>query len=199
MSRDQLMLDVDQAGELKAMFRREGWTNKAIKMLCEKKGLGALFLDVLEGRAEIKPFEFPEIDLDADPFIPEGWSVAKDLKGELYHKKGGKWKYDPTKVGLYLSKRQYGSSVINGHDLRKELESQSVMNANLLDFYFKNTHLIPSEWKGKIIYFWGTIYRNNRGNLCVRTLYWRGDQWCCDRDQLDCDWPSDCPAVVLIK
>ena len=30
-----LMLDVDQAGELKAAFRRGDWTNAEIKKLCE--------------------------------------------------------------------------------------------------------------------------------------------------------------------
>lgn len=30
-----LMLDVDQAGELKAAFRRGDWTNAEIKRLCE--------------------------------------------------------------------------------------------------------------------------------------------------------------------
>ena len=47
-----LMLDVDQAGELKAAFRRAEWTNGLIKRLCESD----LLIDlkrVLEGAAEI--------------------------------------------------------------------------------------------------------------------------------------------------
>ena len=47
-----LMLDVDQAGELKAAFRRAEWTNGLIKQLCESN----LLIDlkkVLEGVAEI--------------------------------------------------------------------------------------------------------------------------------------------------
>lgn len=191
MSKGQLMLDVDQAGEIKAMGRREGWTNLTFKTLCEKKGLGRLFLDVIEGRAEIKLIEFPEVDLGADPFIPEGWSVAE-------HKKGGKWKYDPTKVGLYFSKKQQNGT-IGGHDLRKELESQPVTNANLLDFYLKNTHLIPSEWKDKTVFFWGTIYRGTGDKLYVRCLYWRGGRWGRNFYWLNSAWDGDNPAVVLGK
>ncbi len=190
MSKEQLMLDVDQAGELKAMFRREGWTNKAIKMLCEKKGLGTFFLDVLEGRSEIKPVEY-FIDLYSDPFIPEGWSVVE-------HKKSGEWKYDPTKVGLYLSKKQQGG-IIGGHNLRKELEDQSAMNANMLEFYLKNTHLISSEWKNKVVFFWGTIYRCADGRLYVRCLCWGSGRWFWNYRWLSRGWSDNDPAVVFGK
>lgn len=47
-----LMLDVDQAGELKAAFRRGNWTNAFIKRLCEGDILSRVLL-VLEGKAEI--------------------------------------------------------------------------------------------------------------------------------------------------
>jgi hypothetical protein len=47
-----LMLDVDQAGELKAAFRRGDWTNAEIKKACEGDVL-ANFRDVLLGRAQI--------------------------------------------------------------------------------------------------------------------------------------------------
>ncbi|MDD4803768.1 MAG: hypothetical protein PHN69_01210 [Candidatus Pacebacteria bacterium] len=190
MSKEQLMLDVDQAGELKAMFRREGWTNKDIKALCEKKGLGTLFLEVLEGRSEIKPVEYL-IDLDTDPFIPEGWRVKE-------HKKGGQWKYDSTKVGLYLSEKQLCGK-IGGYDLLKELESQPVMNANMLEFYLKNTYLIPSEWKGKAIIFWGTIYCFTDGDFCVRYLHWNGKSWHWFYFWLSLNFDDYYTAVVLNK
>jgi hypothetical protein len=100
---------------------------------------------------------------------------------------------------LYLSKKQQGGT-IGGHDLRKELEGrQPVMNANMLEFYLKNTHLIPSEWKDKAIFFWGTIYRDVGGNLYVRYLYWRGDHWDWNFDWLGNDWNVSNPAVVRGK
>lgn len=47
-----LKLDVDQAGELKAGFRRADWTNAEIKLLCEGDIL-AKVRQVICGRAEI--------------------------------------------------------------------------------------------------------------------------------------------------
>jgi hypothetical protein len=47
-----LMLDVDQAGELKAAFRRGDWTNGQIKKLCEGNILSQV-RQVIEGKAEI--------------------------------------------------------------------------------------------------------------------------------------------------
>lgn len=47
-----LMLDVDQAGELKAAFRRGDWTNTEIKKACEGDAL-AKFRKVIQDLAEI--------------------------------------------------------------------------------------------------------------------------------------------------
>lgn len=47
-----LMLDVDQAGELKAAFRRSAWTNAKVKRLCEGDLL-AQVLQVVDGLATI--------------------------------------------------------------------------------------------------------------------------------------------------
>jgi hypothetical protein len=49
-----LMLDVDQAGELKAAFRRCGYNNAEIKQLSTGDTL-AQVRNVLRGLAEIKP------------------------------------------------------------------------------------------------------------------------------------------------
>jgi hypothetical protein len=177
-----------QVPQLMERFQSEGFTSEHLTLLGQYKNLGSI-KDVLEGRSEIKPIE---VDLDTDPFIPEGWSVIE-------HKKGGKWKYDSTKVGLYLSKKQQDGGVIGGQDLRKELESQSVMNANLLNFYLKNQRIIPSEWKGKAVFFWGTIYKSIGGGLYVRYLYWSSDSWTWNYGCFDEDWDNDDPSVVLKK
>jgi hypothetical protein len=177
-----------QVHQLMERFQSEGFTSEHLTLLGQYKNLGSI-RDILEGRSEIKQIKFPEIDLDIIPSIPGFYSVAE-------HKKGGKWKYDPTKIGFYLSDKQRGGK-INGNDLRKELEGQPVMNANLLDFYLKNEHFIPSEWKGKTIPFWGTTYYSD--GLYVRCLYY-GNHW---------DWNYLCissstfnvndPAIVLTK
>lgn len=185
---DELMLDVGQANELKLAFRREGlWTNEKIKALTEQKGLLTQVLEVLEGRAEIKSVEYL-INLNAKPFVPNGWNVEE-------HQKGGNWKYDATKVGLYLSKKQQ-DGVIGGHDLRKELKGQLVMNANMLEFYLKFPHLIPPSWEGKEVYFWGTIYSGADCNLAVRYIYGDGRNWYWRFRWLKSDWCDLDPAVV---
>jgi len=186
----KMMLDVGQANEVKLALRREGWSNEELKMACERKGFLGLVRETLLGRAEIKQVEYL-VDLDADPFIPEGWKLEE-------HQKGGKDEYNSVKVELYLSKKQK-SGMIGGHDLRKELKGQPVMNANLLDFYLKNLHLIPESWKGKVVFFWGTIYRDAGGYLYVRYLYWAGGSWVWYYRWLFDDWNDSNPALVSGK
>ncbi len=187
----ELMLDVGQANELKIAFRREGaWTNEEIKILCERKGFLTQVHEALLGRLEIKPVDYL-FDFDADPLLPSGWKVEE-------HQKGGKCKHDSLKVGLYLSRKQK-KGIIGGNVLRLELKNQPVYNVNLLDFYLKNKHLIPEDWKGKFVFFWGTIYRNADGNLYVRYLYWDFNQWYWHYRRLGNVWNVNDPTAVSGK
>ena len=129
------------------------------------------------------------IDCDVGPYVPEHWEVEE-------HQKGGQFKWDVLQVNLYLSKRQQNGRWIEGNKLREELKSQRVYNANLLDFLLKTPHLIPKEWKDKQVFFWGTIYRDGYGNICVRCLNQRGDGLGWYRGLLDYDWGSNRPAAV---
>lgn len=185
---EQLMLDVDQAGELKAAFRRGDWTNADIKRLCEGNTL-AQVRNVLLGRAVINTVKHV-IDCDADPFLHDGWKVEE-------HKKGGQLEWDPSKVSLHLSKNQMDGKTIEGNKLRKELAKMPVMNANVLDWYLAHPELIPDEWKGKAVFFWGTIYRSSGGDLCVRYLYWDGGRWDWSDFWLDYGFRGRDPAALL--
>ena len=194
----ELTLDVGQANELKMAFRREGqWTNEEIKILCERKGFLSSVHEALLGRAEIKPVEYL-VDFDAKPFIPNGWTILPDSE-QLAKRVCGQWKFDPTKVELYLNEGQKNGKSIEGNDLRKKLANQPVMNANLLDFYLAHPKLIPESWKGQYVFFWGTIYRSADGNLCVRYLYWNGGRWYWDCYWLENDWDSNYPSAVSGK
>ena len=113
------------------------------------------------------------IDCDADPFIPDGWKIEE-------HKKSGLLKFDPLKISLYQSRKQKQESV-TGNSLKKTLVNKP-MNANVLDYLLTYPELIPdswkpNDWKGKHIFFWGTIYRHSDGRLCVRYLYWNSTRW----------------------
>ncbi len=143
---------------------------------------------ILSGRATIAYSEHV-IDLDADPRIPyEGWKVEE-------HKKGGQFKWDASKVQLFLHSKQQGGS-IEGNKLRKELANQPVYNANLLDYLLDNPHLIPEEWKGKAVCFWGTIYRDSGDDLCVRCLVWNGGHGGHDGYWLGNGFGADDPSAV---
>ena len=169
-----LMLDVDQAGELKAAFRRGNWTNAEIKRACEGDFL-ARVREVLLGRAEIETAQHI-IDCDAGPFVPKGWKVEE-------HKKGGQLEWDSVKVELFLSENQKDGKYVEGNKLRKELANKPVLNANVLDYLLAHPQLIPEEWKKdgsgncRYTFFWGTIYRNSAGRLSVRYLFFCGGEW----------------------
>ncbi len=131
------------------------------------------------------------VDLDANPFVPKGWSVED-------HRKGGMLDFDTAKIALYLSEGQKGDKRISGNQLREELKARPVYNANLLDWYLRkeNQRLIPESWKKQYVFFWGTIYRSMDGNPCVRYLRWCGDGWGWGCRSLDFCWRSGSPAAV---
>jgi hypothetical protein len=134
------------------------------------------------------------IDLNADPFVPKGCTVEE-------HQKGGQFKWDATKMTLYLSKEQQDGKWIKGNKLREELRAHnpcnySAFNANLLDYLLKHQHLIPEDWKGKYVFFWGTVYRRPDGTPCVRCLYCGGRVWLWDVDWLGGGWSDSGPAAV---
>ncbi|MCC7004621.1 hypothetical protein IT397_01765 [Candidatus Nomurabacteria bacterium] len=138
------------------------------------------------------------IDFDKTPFIPSCWTILPDSE-QLPNRVKGKMKFDLKKVALHLDNDQENGKVIQANDLRKKLEKVPVYGAQLLDFLFENPHLIPQEWKewkGRAVFFWGTIYRAN-GRLFVRYLYWSGGRWDWDCRWLGVDWTGYDPAAVL--
>ncbi len=144
---------------------------------------------LLDGNAEIVQLNHI-IDGDADPFIPDGWNVVE-------HCKIGQMQWDAEKISLYLSEKQLNDGVVVGNELRKELEKKQRLNANVLDYLLANPHLIPEAWKGKWIFFWGTIYRGSGGDLCVRCLRWDGGGWRWRSGWLDDNFSVDDPAALL--
>lgn len=140
------------------------------------------------GTHEIKAIEH-SIDCDVAPMIPDRWSVEE-------HQKGGMLQFDISKVNLYLSRKQKTGN-IEGNELREELKDKKVLNANVLDYLLANQYLIPEEWKGKVVFFWGTIYRSSRGNLYVRCLGWYGAEWRWRDGWLSHGFRADNPAALL--
>lgn len=107
------------------------------------------------------------IDLDRNPVIPEGLSI------EL-HKKQGLFVFDSIKVKLtkLLHKE---SSRFDQNKMRKIFKKASgldAFNTVLLDWYLGYPENIPDDWKGKRIFFWGTLYKDVNGTNFVRYLEW---------------------------
>lgn len=129
------------------------------------------------------------IDCSKKPYIPNGWTVEEHRKGPK------KFVWDASKVSLYLSEKQK-SGLIKGNELRKELANKPVLNANVLDYLLAHPELIPEEWKGKYIFFWGTIYLGSDGFLRVRCLSWGDDRWYWVGHWLEDGWDDDYPTAV---
>ncbi|MDO8240623.1 MAG: hypothetical protein Q7T51_01385 [Candidatus Moranbacteria bacterium] len=133
------------------------------------------------------------IDCDAIPYCPKGWEIEE-------HKKSGQFQWDIEKISLYTSAAQkHGMDV--GNEIRKELESQSNLNACVLDYLLAHPEFIPEEWKHKAVYFWGTIYCSPDKALHVRYLYWN---WIDDKQDYGFRWLNlsispDRKAAILKK
>jgi hypothetical protein len=107
------------------------------------------------------------VDLSADPFLPEGWSIKNHLRGEKID-----WRLEKSR--LHIEPCQRGGHSVHGDVLCIRIRPLLPYNANLLDFLLKekNHHLIPREWPGKTILFWGTVYLDCEKRPRVRYLYW---------------------------
>ncbi len=138
------------------------------------------------------------IDTDATPNLLSGWKVnSHQGMGEIrLELRDGRLFANDREVTRYLSERQK-TGYIRGYDLQQELAGRPVLNATVLDYLLAHPELIPEDWKGKAVYFWGMVYRGSGGKLCVRYLFWSGGRWDWVYDRLDCFWGSSEPAAVL--
>jgi len=109
------------------------------------------------------------------------------------HKSLGK--VDLSKMKLFLSGEQR-AGYIDGNKLKKLLAGKKALNANVLDYLLAHPKLIPQEWEGKAVLFWGTIYRHSDGYLYVRYLYWDGAKWSWDYFWLGNNFVADSPAAL---
>ncbi len=123
------------------------------------------------------------IDLDAEPFIPERWSI--DPEDQIASRARGMWRFDPNSINLYLAEPQLARRYIQGHNLKDILHENHypVLPANVLDYLLDHQDLIPEYWKlsergeKRYILFWGTIYFRLYGGLAVRCLFYDRSEW----------------------
>ena len=187
------LFSIGQMNQLADALEAAGYDLSLVTAMRSQVGQLKQFRVVLAGQAQIVPKQH-FINCDADPFLPDSWSVHEE--NQLPRRIRGTLEWNPAKVALWLSDEQSRGAVI-GEELKKELASQAVLPANVLDYLLANPHLIPEDWKGKFVFFWGTIYRSRDDGLCVRYLSWRGDGWRWRYFWLDDHWRDHCPAAVL--
>jgi hypothetical protein len=200
-----LMLDVDQAGKLKAAFRRargsdgSKWSNEGIKKLSKGTILSQV-LDVLYGRSVIMPVEKKSSDTESD-LMAVDYSIAPslvNLKIKAHPKRKDIVEYDLSKTERVLTLRP-GESRISGYENLKRLKAtgKTPLDVRVLEELLKHPELIPEEWKNGVTYFWGTIFCDSDGNLYVACLRRNGDRWDWSCDWLDGDWNGCEPAACL--
>ncbi|MCI5108567.1 MAG: hypothetical protein MRY49_01840 [Candidatus Pacebacteria bacterium] len=135
-----------------------------------------------------------------DPYTPNNWSIEEHDKSlgtvTLEKRSDGELYLNGRMVTLYLDPEQEKGTV-GGHKLRERLKGKMVLNATILDYLRENPELIPDSWKGKSIFFWGTVYCDSGGYLYVRFLYWNDDAWSWNYYWLDGDWRADNPSACL--
>lgn len=188
----ELKMSLGQAHELEIALRKAGFSNSDVSKMAENEMICQNFLAVLRGNAMVECVKHI-IDCDAEPYIPEGWSIHPE--DQIQSRVTGQFEFDPSKAGLFLTDKQKVSYEI-GNDLKQALEGQPVLPANVLDYLLAHPEAIPESWKGKYIFFWGTIYRYSGGYLIVRYLCWRGDRWFWSDRWLDYGWDVNFPAAV---
>ncbi len=181
-----LKLISDQRLNLKQTQRLNLCLPPFLKAVCD----GRLGEDTLRAIAEGYAKVLKDIvDFDKLPLVPDGWTILSDNE-QLPNRIKGVMEFDPAKVIFHLDDGQKNGNLIEGNALRKSLKNVPVYGAQ----HLANPHLIPEEWKGKAVFFWGTVYRYS-GRLYVRYLYWGGGAWRWDFYWLDRVWDDDFPAA----
>lgn len=180
-------------GDGRKVFVEEFLTPLGQKFLATQrwKTVNATTIMVNLGMAPRLPFDTATIEWHRG----EGWVRVQKRKDGLY--------VNGRKVVLHLSEHQKNGT-LKGHEFRDELTGKPVLNANLLDALFENTHLIPEDWKkdeaGNIlfIFFWGSGFRDpDAGLLCVRCLCFRDGSWHRRYYWLGHVWDDRCPVALL--
>lgn len=113
----------------------------------------------------------------------------KDAKIEYDNKN-----YAYENMVLHLEPEQKESH-LNGTIIAERLKVNG-LSSSVLDYLLENTKEIPKDWKGKYVYFWGTIFRYADGRLYVRCLVWDDGKWQAYYDWLDDDFDGSNPAAV---
>ena len=198
-------ISVGVSHELAITATKVGFQPKDFATLAHSESKLSEILGVLRGTHEIKPVDHV-IDLDSSARLPfdgavlemhRGAGVVKLEKRDDVLYLGGK------PLDLFLSHKQTNGKVVEGHELRKELEKRgNNVSAKVLDHLVDHPELWPEKWKkddqGNTIYvfFWDDIFRRpSLDSLFVRYGYWNEGKVVSSCGWLGNDWDSNDPAA----
>lgn len=121
------------------------------------------------------------IDCEAPPRIPRGFTLER-------HRESAPLKWQPGCATVWKSALQADGRPDDGARIERQLEDESVLNANVLDWLFANQYAIPEEWTDRYLFFWGTIFKHAAGSRYVHCLFKKDDRWCWGRFWIGAGW-----------
>lgn len=189
----------EEIARLTRALVNSGWTANEIASLASEDHLVPI-RQLVNGRARVDYLEHA-IDLDAHPYVPDGWQLVS-------YRKGGLFKVSSDKVTLCWVEGQLEERQNVKGELLLELYSRNripIFNSSLLDYLLVNQNLIPEKWKKDergwplYILFLGSIFIDKEGRHVVRILMWNdlAQKWCGAKLLLSGGFGLENPAVIL--
>lgn len=133
------------------------------------------------------------IDLRAWPSVPKGYKVVEHRGKGLFT-----WDKKAQAQALYLHEEQENGRIWGG-TLYEKVAEVRVLNASVLDLNLARPHLIPKEYEGKAVVFWGTVYQKEETDLLyVRNLSKSPlHGWMSSLVWIDSDFGPNMPAAIF--
>ncbi len=195
MSNDTRLELREVSGLLKDMFDRlagpngSEWLN-ALKRFLRRENPW----EIVQPHSAILPIN-RSTPFDLMALLGGGWSIEEQDSNAL-----ALTEIDLSKIELTLTLKEGESSVNGEENLRRLKNTGNIrLDAKVFETLRQNKKMIPESWKGKYVYFHGTVLRNPRGHRCVLYLYRNDGKWYWNYDWLDNDWNGRSPSAVLAK
>lgn len=130
---------------------------------------------------------------DPAKFIGKGWAIEEEDERSL-----ALTHVDIASVVLEVSVK-CGESYVTGEENLKRLKKANCIRLDAAVFraFWKNKHLIPESWKGKCIFFDGTVLGDPSGDRCALCLGWCRGGWDWDYSWLGSGRYVSGPSAVL--
>lgn len=166
MSNDTVRtLSCGQGVEIQDACRRQNVTLAELKLLTSGNNLRRS-IDFLNGIEEKVGGSSP---FDPAAFIGKGWEIIENRESLPEN-------WDPSKTTLESSLKP-GEQYVTGEEAIKRLANKPLLGAQAFHFYWNNKHLIPSEWKGKYVFFDATVLQGPHGHRYSLCLCWDDGDW----------------------